>query len=215
MPENDLAGDATDLPAPNELPTTEQAAPVNAVATVPRRTGDGGVLPPPLRARVAADRLQFAQKYGATPQTEAAVAAALDWLAANQSSDGRWDADAHGAGRENKVLGHDRGGAGKNADTGITGLALLAFLASGETHLDGPHRETVQHALEYLLYVQARDGNLAGSSEFFAAMYCHGIATLALSEAYALSGRRTIERRRGAGDSLHDRLATRRRRLAI
>jgi hypothetical protein len=188
-PASELAGEnADELPEPNELPALDQAEPVNAVATVPRRSGDGAALPPPLRARVAADRLQFAQKYGATPQTEAAVVAALEWLAANQSSDGRWDADAHGAGRENKVLGHDRGGAGKNADTGITGLALLAFLAHGETHLDGPHRETVQHALEYLLYEQDRDGNLAGSSEFFAAMYCHGIATLALSEAYALSG---------------------------
>ena len=67
--------------------------------------GDGQQVPEPLQARVAADRLQAAQPFGATPRTEAAVAAALDWLANAQSNDGRWDADAHGAGRGNKNAG--------------------------------------------------------------------------------------------------------------
>ena len=162
--------------------------PIMTPAALPRRAGDGQAMPAPLQARVTSDRIKIAQQRGGTLQTEAAVAAALEWLAGNQSADGRWDADAHGAGRENKVLGHDRGGAGKNADTGITGLALLAFLGSGETHLEGEHRTTVQAALEFLLASQAENGSLAGSSEFFAAMYCHGIATLALSEAYAMTG---------------------------
>ncbi|MCI0358607.1 MAG: hypothetical protein L0211_08995, partial [Planctomycetaceae bacterium] len=86
---------------------------------------------------------------------------------------------AHGIGRQ---------GAGARADTGVTGLALLAFLASGDTHLEGTHREKVQHGLEFLLGSQAESGSLAGQADFYAAMYCHGIATLALSEAYALSG---------------------------
>jgi len=154
----------------------------------PRRLGDGEAVPAPLQARVAADRLQAAVPLGATPHSEAAVAAALDWLAAAQSQDGRWDADAHGAGRETRTLGHDRKGAGAQADTGVTGLALLAFLGAGETHLAGEHREVVQHGLEFLLASQASDGNLSGNAELFAAMYCHGIATLALSEAYALTG---------------------------
>lgn len=160
-----------------------------------RRLGDGLEVPEALQARVASNRLQAAQPFGATAQTENAVAAALNWLAANQSSDGRWDADQHGAGRETRnVLGHDRRDprtgtmTGTQADTGITGLALLAFLGSGETHLSGEHRQNVQLALEYLLSVQASDGNLAGNAEVFAAMYCHGMATLAVGEAYALSG---------------------------
>jgi hypothetical protein len=173
---------------PAEAPPAPAATFAAAPAAVPRRLGDGQELAEPLRARVVADRLKVAQPFGATPQTEAAVAAALDWLAANQSADGRWDADLHGAGRETRTLGHDRRGAGAQADTGVTGLALLAFLGDGQTHLDGRHRENVQHGLEFLLASQAQDGNLAGNAELFAAMYCHGIATLALSEAYALSG---------------------------
>ena len=176
--------EAPAAPTPPAPSATFAAAP----AAIPRRLGDGQELAEPLRARVAADRLKVAQPFGATPQTEAAVAAALEWLAANQSADGRWDADLHGAGRETRTLGHDRRGAGAQADTGITGLALLAFLGDGQTHLDGRHREKVQHGLEFLLASQAQDGNLAGNAELFASMYCHGIATLALSEAYALSG---------------------------
>ncbi len=162
---------------------------------VARRLGDGLQVPEALQARVASNRLQAAQPFGATAQTETAVAAALDWLGANQSPDGRWDADVHGAGRETRnVLGHDRRDrttgtmAGTQADSGITGLALLAFLGSGETHLSGKHRQNVQLGLEYLLSVQANDGNLASNAELFAAMYCHGMASLAVAEAYALSG---------------------------
>jgi hypothetical protein len=160
-----------------------------------RRLGDGREVPEALQARVASNRLQAAQPFGATAQTETAVAAALDWLAMNQGADGRWDADVHGAGRETRnIMGHDRRDrttgsmAGAQADTAITGLALLAFLGSGETHLSGKHRQQVQLGLEFLLGSQAGDGNLAGNAELFAAMYSHGMATLAVAEAYALSG---------------------------
>lgn len=196
-PENPLrqdGGATASLPAPAEVSPPVTPMPESApefVATAeppPRRLGDGKNVPEPLQARVAADRLKAAKSFGATLQTEAAVAAALDWLAAAQSADGRWDADAHGAGTETRTLGHDRRGAGAQADTGISGLALLAFLGAGETHLAGRHRETVQHGLEFLLASQAANGSLAGNAELFASMYSHGIATLALSEAYALSG---------------------------
>ena len=181
-------------PVESTSSTVEQSSAVpgqayaTAASALPRRLGDGRELAEPLRARVVADRLQVAQAFGATPQSEAAVATALEWLAANQSADGRWDADLHGAGRETHTLGHDRRGAGAQADTGVTGLALLAFLGSGQTHLEGRHRVCVQHGLEFLLASQAANGSLAGNAELFASMYCHGIATLALSEAYALTG---------------------------
>jgi hypothetical protein len=179
------AAESTPLPPP-EVGTGQSYAASDA--TVPRRLGDGQAIAEALRARIIADRLKVAQQFGATPQTESAVAAALDWLAANQAADGRWDADAHGAGRETRTLDVDRQGAGARADTGITALALLALLGNGETHLKGKHRENVQHGLEFLLASQADSGSLAGQAELYAAMYCHGMATLALSEAYALTG---------------------------
>jgi hypothetical protein len=191
-----LRPEATTAPAP---PPSDSQFVAATKVPAPRRLGDGQDIPEPLQARVRSDRLKAAQPFGATAHSEAAVAAALDWLARAQSNDGRWDADAHGAGRETRaILGHDRRvpstnpavrqTTGAQADTGISGLALLAFLGSGETHLAGKHRENVQHGLEFLLASQSRDGNLAGSAELYAAMYSHGMATLALSEAFALTG---------------------------
>ncbi len=189
-PASDLPPTATDaessdtaVPAATDLPSVSVAT----EPIVPRRLGDGEEMPNLLRARVG-NRLLLAERFGGTATTEGAVEAALDWLAANQSDGGRWDADQHGAGRENRHLGHDRQGAGKRADTGITGLALLAYLGAGQSHLEGKHREHVQHGLEFLLASQASDGNLSADAELFARMYCHGIATLALCEAYALTG---------------------------
>ena len=91
-------------------------------------------LPAPYAARFAANRAELVAAGGGNAETEAAVRAALNWLAAAQSADGRWDAKKHGAGREYYVLGQDRNGAGAKADTGVSGLALLAFLGAGHTH---------------------------------------------------------------------------------
>jgi hypothetical protein len=153
-----------------------------------RYTGGDPSVPSAYRLRTAPDRAQLAQQQGATPDTENAVKAALKWLAANQAADGRWDASDHGSGREDMALGRNRQNAGVEADTGVTGLALLAFLASGHTHLAGDYRDTVRRGLEYLLRAQARDGNLGAAADSFARMYCHAMATLALSEALGMSG---------------------------
>lgn len=159
-----------------------------ATLATAKRPGDGRDLPAAYRARIATDRAAILLENGGNAHTEAAVQAALTWLAENQELDGRWDCAVHGGGREARVLGHDRGGAGTEADAAVTGLAVLAFLGAGHTHLEGNYRETVQHALEYLLRIQAKDGDLAGNARTFARMYCHGMATLALSEAFAMTG---------------------------
>lgn len=130
---------------------------------------------------------------GATAETEQAVESALAWLAANQSPDGRWDAERYGAGTERRERGptglpQDRQRAGAKADTGVSGLALLAFLGAGHTHLAGDHQETVRRGLDFLLKSQRADGNLGGEATTYAFMYCHGMAAFALSEAYAMTG---------------------------
>jgi hypothetical protein len=158
-----------------------------------RSFGEGDQIPDLYAHRTQADRMPLLERYGGTPLTEDAVAESLDWLAANQEPDGRWDADQHGAGRESRVLGHDRRAAGAEADTAITGLALLALLGSGQTHFEGTYRQNVQKGLEYLLRMQGDDGNLSGRASLFARMYCHGIATLAISEAYAVTGDRRLK----------------------
>lgn len=147
----------------------------------------GRSVPDAYRLRVAPNRDGVAQSHGGTSQTEAAVKAALRWLADNQAADGRWNPRNNDAGKEVSVMGRNRQGAGSRADTAMTGLALLAFLGSGHTHLDGPYRHDVRRGLEFLLQTQAADGNLGGQAAVFEFMYCHAMAACAISEAYGLT----------------------------
>ncbi len=159
-----------------------------SLGPLPARSRAGDELPSIYQLRVAPDRSQQAIQHGATVETEEAVRAALRWLADNQDPTGAWIARRHGAGQEWKVGGHDRLGAGINADSAMTGLALLAMLATGNTHQQGPYQANVLRGLAFLTQGQAADGNLAGGATEFAAMYCHAMAAFALSEACAMTG---------------------------
>jgi hypothetical protein len=125
---------------------------------------------------------------GGDESTEAAVEAALRFLAADQRLDGAWDPATSGAGRETQTLGTDRGGAGRRATNGITGLALLSMLGAGNTHLEGAYADNVRRGLSYLIRSQHPDGSLAGPATVYEANYCHGMAALAMCEAAAMTG---------------------------
>lgn len=173
--------------------------PLGELASLPKiNSPNDGMTPKELSSeyqlRQSADRLQLARPFGADQDSEAAVEAALAWLAQAQSPEGAWNAKQFGAGTETYALGINRNGTGDRADTGVTGLALLAFLSGGHTHLQGKYQPTVRGALEYLLRSQMSQGDLTGlkqvgsdTSVTNARMYCHGIAALALAEAYAMT----------------------------
>ncbi len=195
-------------PAAASLANMTSAAMSSLVDVAPLDRGSDTIGPPVLgqarlakteevprvyQLRVAPNRSEIALRYGATNESEAAVRAALKWLAENQERDGRWDPVRHEGGKEQRVLGRDRFGAGAKAETGMSGLALLAFLASGHTHEEGLYRENVQRGLEFLLRSQASDGNLGGRASTYAFMYCHAMAAIALSEAYGMTGDRRLE----------------------
>ena len=168
------------------------AEPVTTEPAIAIRRADGQPLPQVYSLRSAENRMQTVIQRGGSPETEQAVAKALKWLAANQSKDGRWNPRKLGGGREDRVLGHDREGAGTNSDSGITSLAVLAFLANGHTHLEGPYQHVVQNGLEYIVSQQDSNGDLAGAAKLFARMYCHSMSLLAISEAHAMTGDRRL-----------------------
>lgn len=170
--------EATDAPQPPAPRDAEQAAREAGAAAVPLLYAD----------RVGGRRAAAAAARGGSLDTEQAVQGALGWLAAAQAADGRWSVVQHGGGVERTVQGHDRHGVGAKSDHGVTGLALLAFLGAGHTHREGPHADVVAQGLRFLVERQRADGSLAGDAEFFAALYCHGMATLAVGEACALTG---------------------------
>jgi len=132
---------------------------------------------------------------GPTRVTESAVTAALKWLARHQSPDGSWGATRF----TDQCVGDKCTGAGDaENDTGVTGLALLAFLGAGYTHLSKdeypdpliPGRklrfgDAVKNGLKWLMSKQDAEGCIGGRGSKF--MYNHTIAALALSEAYGMS----------------------------
>ncbi len=197
-------------PPPGDGPTTVLAA--LPVANLKRHGNqpEKYEVPEAYKLRVALNRSEAAERRGASARSEQAVRSALDWLAQAQTNAGNWDPIAYDAGRETRVAGRDRGGAGRDAQTGTTGLALLAFLAAGHTHHEGPYRDNVRRGLEYLLQIQGRDGNLGGPAKVYELMYCHAMASFALTEALGMSGdERLLEpARRAIGYTLKAQNAT-------
>jgi hypothetical protein len=105
----------------------------------------------------------------------------LEWLARHQSNEGTWSIDNFHC--PDKTCGG--GGTISNANAAGTALALLPFLAAGQTHLSqGPHRQQIYDAIKWLTKNQKYDGDLsAGGPQ----MYSHGIATIALCESYGMT----------------------------
>lgn len=70
---------------------------------------------------------------------------------------------------------------------GITGICLMAYLASGEDPNYGAHRHQIKAALRAIISGQERDSGFIPNS-----MYHHGFAMLALAEAYGTVDEATL-----------------------
>ncbi len=136
------------------------------------------------------------EAYGGTPESEEAVLRGLRWLAEHQQLNGRWslkdytqdvrDCNCHTQ-FEAEVVDNDTAG---------TAFGVLPFLGAGVAHNRAPekpaelaeYRNLVKNAISFLAKRQVRsddplkDGSLDGN------MYAHAVATIALCEAYGISG---------------------------
>jgi|GEM_PF-471487 len=112
-------------------------------------------------------------RLGGSDETEAAVGRALDWFTRHQEPDGHWDMAKHG-GRD----GHD---------VAATAFALLCYYGWNARHNEeGPYQKPVAAGLKWLLAQMGRNGDLTGRAS--QGMYDQGIATMALAEAFGISG---------------------------
>ena len=119
---------------------------------------------------------------GGTRATEIAVARALNWLARHQEVAGNWSLQfkrcpsAHGCGGQGTI----------RADAAATAMGLLAFLGAGQTHrTKGPYEKTVSRGISWLMKHQQANGDLSMALD--RPMYSHGLATMALCEAYGMT----------------------------
>jgi hypothetical protein len=99
-------------------------------------------------------------KHGGSKKGQDAVNKGLRWLARVQNDDGSW---------------------GTRKQHGRTGMALLCFLAHGETPLSPEYGQTVQKALQWI--AKEADKGVMGSKRG----YEHGIATFALAEGFGMT----------------------------
>jgi hypothetical protein len=93
------------------------------------------------------------------PEVDVVYEHGLAWLAASQAPDGSWK--------------------GPNEGCGVTGICLMAFLASGEDPNYGHYALTIRRAIVSIIKAQDEKTGYLGNS-----MYHHGFGMLALSEAY-------------------------------
>lgn len=104
-------------------------------------------------------RKKTLKKFGGNDATEMAVLKALRWLKKTQKADGSW---------------------APSESIAMTGLALLTYLAHGETPMSEEFGPTVQRGMQYL-------ADRINELKKPPADYRNGIAAYALSEAYGLT----------------------------
>jgi hypothetical protein len=112
-------------------------------------------------------RAQAGEKYSNNwyPYTDVAVGRALEWLRLNQNKDGSWGEADHAA---------------------MTGLALLTYLAHGETTASEPYGETVTRAIRYLMAQQNEFGEF-DRVDTTGGTYSQAICVYAISEAFGMT----------------------------
>jgi hypothetical protein len=132
--------------------------------------------------RELAGRRERALRYGGTEASENAVELGLAWLAAHQRPDGSWRFNHH----DGPCGGSCRNPGSASTTTGATGLALLTYLGAGYTSEQGKYQQVVRRGLYYLtsrMLVTEHGGDLQEGT-----MYGQGLATLALCEAFGMTG---------------------------
>ncbi len=145
------------------------------------KAGAAGKRPAGLRTGVSFDarrdagrRSHSLQRFGGNAASEGAVERALGWLAKNQNRNGSWGSNASYSTGDVAAL---------------TSIALLAFLAHGETFDSPLYPDAVRNAANWLCEIAAAPGIESAGRGFG-----HAMLTYALAEAYAATGSFSIRK---------------------
>ena len=134
--------------------------------------------------RNQAGRQRAMQGSGSSRGSEAAVEAALAWLAYHQQTDGGWSFHFTDSCEQCSRSGTSP----TNRRTAATALALMAFLGAGYSHqVESQYRLNVQNGLLFL--IDNPNGGFEGMAirQDGMQMYSQGLAAIALCEAYAMN----------------------------
>ena len=160
-----------DMPPPPEISDFAQAPADtltelyidNAISPIILR----GLPPGAMGNRIGESRIGALGNYAGPwgERAEIAVLRALEWLRIHQNADGSW---------------------GNNDKEAYTGLAILTYLAHGETTASEKYGATVERAIRFLVARQNEQGEFL-KTEGSGGVYGHAICTYALSEAYGMT----------------------------
>ncbi len=143
----------------------------------------------PLSSRSADMKKKLLREYGGSESSEAAVTEALKWLSRHQTPSGGWTF------QHNLVCQNACGDPGEeNYATSVnaaTALGLLPFMGAGQTHVEGQFKDVVFRGLRFLIQ-NGKRGTISGLPvidlrDRSGNLYSHGLASIALCEAYAMT----------------------------
>ena len=132
---------------------------------------------------------------GGTADTERAVGAAVNWLARHQNQDGSWGCGPKGFAKHCKDPSctkyiKDPKEAPAEYPMAATAFGLLPYFAAGQTHeTGGPYKGVINRGLTWMTKNQNQKTGQLGTGS----MYEHGLATIAICEAYGLSKDRRLQ----------------------
>ena len=108
---------------------------------------------------------------GVDAEIQAAIDRGLQWLSRNQANDGSW---------------RNAGGYG-SYPAAMTGLAGMAFIASGSSPTRGRYWREVRQSVDFLLkHADPNNGVISVPAEEGRSMYGHGFATLYLASVFGM-----------------------------
>ncbi|MBN1395450.1 MAG: terpene cyclase/mutase family protein [Pirellulales bacterium] len=171
--------------APASPKTTDSGPDLVSPSEMLKLDGAHGYSPYSMRKNVPNNVNQL-EREGGSQASEHAVAKALKWLSIHQLPDGGWSFDLTKC-PHCKGKCRNSGSYGK-ARVAATGLALLPFLGTGDTHKESKrYKSTIHRGLQFLVN-QMRVGSHGGAlNESYGTMYSHGIAATAICEAYGMT----------------------------
>lgn len=148
--------------------------------------------------RSGATREKMVREGGGNARSEASVADGLQFLALHQSADGSWSLNEFNKHARTAPLpagkvvpDNSQPQTTRRNPTAGTAFGLLPFLAAGITHKPSKTPKAVDYskgvgkAIDYLVAKQTKTG--ADRGNYGGDMYSHGLATIAMCEAYGLT----------------------------
>lgn len=175
---------------PNVSGTGNMAGTIGGMGGIYSAGGFGG--------RSGATREKLLREGGGNAASEAAVAAGLEFLALHQCVNGSWSLNEFHRHARTAALpagtvkpDNSQPMTTMKNDTAGTAFGLLPFLAAGITNKPPKERKQkdyskgVGRAIEWLIKNQSRNSSDKGS--YGGGMYSHGLATIAMCEAYGLT----------------------------